>query len=218
MAELVALTWSTQKTVDPLVVAAIASFGFVFIHPFMDGNGRLSRFLFHHALCQSGKLARGLLLPVSVAMKRNEQEYLATLQQFSVPARERWKVLWMDEGNYAFEFKGSAAIYRYWDATACVEFGYRMAEQALEIDLRKETEFLARYDAVFKAVDAQYDVRGSDLATLVRCCLENDGRLSKNWRKQYQYRIPVEVLDAVEQAAQASLSGYDTGDANPSAH
>jgi Fic family protein len=43
----------------------------------MDGNGRLSRFLFHHALCQSGKLEKGLLLPVSVAMKRNEEDYLA---------------------------------------------------------------------------------------------------------------------------------------------
>lgn len=214
MSELVGLVLSTQKTVDPLVVAAIASFGFVFIHPFMDGNGRLSRFLFHHALCQSGKLARGLLLPVSVAMKRNEQEYLTTLQQFSVPARERWKVLWLDDGNYAFEFKGSTSIYRYWDATACVEFGYRMAEQALEIDLRKETEFLARYDAVFKEVDAQYDVRGSDLATLVRCCLENDGRLSKKRRRQYQYKVPVEVLDAIELAAQASVAGNEDDEAD----
>lgn len=37
--------------VDPLVAAACVSFGFVLIHPFMDGNGRLSRFLFHHQLC-----------------------------------------------------------------------------------------------------------------------------------------------------------------------
>jgi Fic family protein len=52
------------KQLDPLLVASIASFGFVFIHPFMDGNGRLSRFLFHHALCRSGRLAKGFLLPV----------------------------------------------------------------------------------------------------------------------------------------------------------
>ena len=32
------------KQLDPLLVASIASFGFVFIHPFMDGNGRLSCF------------------------------------------------------------------------------------------------------------------------------------------------------------------------------
>jgi hypothetical protein len=47
-------------------------------------------------------------------------------------------------------FQGDPAIYRYWEATHCAEFGYRMAQQALEFDLRKETEFLARYDGVLK--------------------------------------------------------------------
>ena len=36
--------------VPPLVKAAVVSFGFVFLHPFMDGNGRLSRLLAHHSL------------------------------------------------------------------------------------------------------------------------------------------------------------------------
>jgi len=35
-----------------LVRAAVVSFAFVFIHPFMNGNGRLSRFLIHHCLGQ----------------------------------------------------------------------------------------------------------------------------------------------------------------------
>ena len=36
---------STEGDVPPLVRAALVSFGFVFLHPFMDGNGRLSRLL-----------------------------------------------------------------------------------------------------------------------------------------------------------------------------
>ncbi len=117
------------RQTDPIVAASAASFGFVFIHPFMDGNGRLSRFLFHKALCASGQLAKGLLLPVSVAMKRNEADYLATLQTYSKPARERVKVTWIDEGDYRFEFRTDDAIFRFWDATACAEFGFRMAAQ-----------------------------------------------------------------------------------------
>ena len=31
-----------SKATDPIVAAAIVSFGFVYLHPFMDGNGRLS--------------------------------------------------------------------------------------------------------------------------------------------------------------------------------
>jgi Fic family protein len=33
---------------DPLVAAAAVAFGFVYIHPFEDGNGRLHRWLIHH--------------------------------------------------------------------------------------------------------------------------------------------------------------------------
>lgn len=36
-------------------------------------------------------------------------------------------------------------------------------------------------------VDERYDVRGSDLASLVMMCLTNNGIVSKNRRKQYQY-------------------------------
>jgi Fic family protein len=85
MTELMALAGSAPKAIDPVVAASIISFGFVFIHPFMDGNGRLSRFLFHHALCQSGMLEKGLVLPVSIAMKRHEADYLTALRAFSRP-------------------------------------------------------------------------------------------------------------------------------------
>ena len=81
-------------------------------------------------------------------MKRNETDYLRVLQGGSKQARERWSVRWIDEGIYDMRFNGHPSIYRYWDATDCVEFGYRMAEQALEFDLRHETEFLVRYDKI----------------------------------------------------------------------
>jgi len=42
---------------------------FVFAHPLMDGDGRLSRFLFHKVVCGHGVLPNGPVLPVSMAMK-----------------------------------------------------------------------------------------------------------------------------------------------------
>ncbi len=205
MDELMAFANNAPRHVDPVVAASVASFGFVFVHPFMDGNGRLSRFLFHQALCRSGRLEKGLLLPVSVAMKRNEDEYLAVLQRYSRPARERWSVKWIDEGRYDLQFNGDASIYRYWDATSCVEFGYRMAEQALEVELRQETTFLARYDAMLKAADERFDVRGSDLSTLIMTCLDNGGVVSHRRRKQFEGRVPQELFDFLEAAARRVL-------------
>jgi hypothetical protein len=215
MDELTEFENGAPRELDPILAAAVASFGFVYIHPFMDGNGRLSRFIFHHALCRSGKLERGLILPVSVAMKRNEEEYLSVLQHYSRPARERWSVKWIDEGQYDLEFEGSPALYRYWDATPCVEFGFRMAEQALEVDLRQETAFLARYDRIVRAVDERFDVRGSDLATLVISCLDQGGRLSKRRRQQFAGRVPEAVFDYIEELSEGGDPDRSSGGVVP---
>ena len=73
------------RSANALLHAALCSFGFVYLHPFMDGNGRLSRFLFHHALCMTKSLPDGLILPVSIALHRNERDYLHALEAFSIP-------------------------------------------------------------------------------------------------------------------------------------
>ena len=61
-----------------------------------------------------------------------------------------------------------------------------------------------RYDAIVRAVDERFDVRGSDLSLLVICCLDNGGRLSKHRRKQFQGRVPDLVFDYIEKLANES--------------
>ncbi len=193
------------ERVPALVAATVISFGFVFLHPFMDGNGRISRFLLHHILCRLGELPRGNLLPISIAMKRHEGDYLAALEAFSKPAREQWWVNWIDADHHDFRFEGSNSLYRYWDATQAVAFTLRMAREALRKDLKAETRYLACFDRVYRAIDARFDVRGSDLSRLVMMCLSQDGVLSKNRRKQFRYQVSEEVLDAIEAEAHKAL-------------
>lgn len=193
-----------HKNVDPLVAAGIVSFAFVYAHPFMDGNGRLSRFLFHRTLAQSGQMetptAGKMLLPVSVAMKRHESEYLRALQNFSTPARNLWDVRWIDQEQFDFKLNGSGTPYRYWDATDAVRFSLQMTKEALREDLQAEVNTLVRYDAIYRKVDAVYDVRNSDLSLLIRFCLQNSGMVSKNRRKQFSATVPEPVFDAIKQA------------------
>lgn len=207
MKELMAFANAAPKTIDPLVAGAVISFGFVFLHQFMDGNGRLSRFLIHQALCSAGALEDGLLLPISVAMKREEQRYLQVLQGFSRPAREFWSIGSPDGDDANLQFKGDPSIYRYWNATDCVTFTLEMAKQAVEVELRKEVEFLQAYDSVVKAVDARFDVRGSDLSLLVRMCLDNRGKVSQHRREQFRCRVEEHVFDYIEEQAQLALGG-----------
>ncbi len=56
---MVAFATSEAQVLDPIVSAAILAFGFVYIHPFEDGNGRLHRYLFHHVLALNRPLFVG---------------------------------------------------------------------------------------------------------------------------------------------------------------
>lgn len=196
---------AAKQGVDPIFAASIASFGFVYLHPFMDGNGRLSRFLFHKLLCASGQLAQGTLLPVSVAMKKHEAEYLRVLTSFSRPARELVNVKSIGDGRYDCTFKSDDKIYRYWDATEQVQFGLEMAQAALDLELRREVEFIAHFDAVYREVNEQFDVQQSTLATLVSIALGAEGRISKTKRDRYRAEVPEAAFSLIERLAREAL-------------
>lgn len=206
MDQIMALANTTDSGIDPLVLGALVSFGFVFAHPFMDGNGRLSRFLFHKVVCGQGLLPNGLVLPVSIAMKRHEERYLRVLQSFSGPARALWQVSAIDSVRIDAVFKGDPDIYRFWDATDCVRFGLEMASEALDHDLRAESAYLQRFDQVYKAVNDAVDMNNNDLVLLVRACLQNAGQLSIHRRKQLIAKgHPAAVLDQAQQAVTSVL-------------
>ena len=71
--------------VHPVVHAAAVAYGFVFLHPFEDGNGRIHRFLIHNILARSGFTPEGVMVPVSAAMLRSPAEYDASLEALSRP-------------------------------------------------------------------------------------------------------------------------------------
>ena len=140
-------------------------------------------------------------------MKRYESEYLAALQSYSRPARERVQVTWIDEGEYRFQFKADDAIFRYWDATPCVEFGLRMAQQALDVELKEETRFLAQFDDVVRRVNELIDIRNNDLATLAIICMDAGGVISNRKRKRFADRVPQVAFDIVERTVRDVLAG-----------
>ena len=59
------------------------AYGFVFLHPFEDGNGRIHRFLIHNILARRGFTPDGIMFPVSAAMLRDRGVYDASLEAFS---------------------------------------------------------------------------------------------------------------------------------------
>ena len=129
------------------------------------------------------------------------------MKSFSKPARDLWRVRWIDEGQFTFEPLSDDALYRFWDATECVEFLLLMAEQALEKDLREETRFLVGYDEALKEVEQRFDIRANALATLLLGAFQNNGVISKNRRKQFDAVVPQTAFDFIEEVVGRRLRG-----------
>lgn len=170
---------NAQDDVPALIKAALMSFGFVYIHPFIDGNGRLSRLLAHHCLNSKGVLpdvnGNPAILPLSVAMRKNEKQYLETLEAFSKPARTLWDVTSISDSDFNFNFKSTPLIYAHWPGQRAARFVMDCAEAALEQSLVEETAFLHSYDKAFELIDKRYDLPDRSINLLIQWVRQNKG-------------------------------------------
>lgn len=87
--------------------------------------------------------------------------------------------------------------------------GDPFAAVIIDLDPQFTSEYFARYQKIVKAVDERFDVRGSDLATLVLSCLDNNGAIQNGARTRLEERIPVGVFDFIEQCARETAAPPD---------
>lgn len=169
---------AAPRGLDAVIAAASIGFGFVFVHPFEDGNGRLHRWLFHHVLAQARYNPPGVVFPISSAIERRIEAYKAVLESYSseVLPLVDWRPT--PEGNV--EVLGETAdYYRYFDATAQAEFLYACVAQTVEQDLPDEVAFLEAYDRFAVGVQRVADMPARRIELLRSFLAQNAGRLSK---------------------------------------
>ena len=80
---LIAFDHKTAQHLDPVIAAAVLAFGFIYIHPFEDGNGRIHRYLIHHTLAMRGFNPPGVMFPISSAILDRIDEYRTVLETYS---------------------------------------------------------------------------------------------------------------------------------------
>ena len=168
--------------VNAVVHAAAVSFGFVFLHPFEDGNGRIHRFLIHNILARRGLTPEGMIFPVSASMLKNLQDYDASLEAFSRPLMPLVDYS-LDENGRMTVHNDTAAWYRYMDMTPQAEALFRFIGQTIEVEMAGELAFLADYDKAKKAVQDIVDLPDREIDLFIRLCLQNNGRLSQAKRR-----------------------------------
>ncbi len=178
----------------PAVIhASIISFGFVFIHPFEDGNGRIHRFLIHNILALRGFTPKGILFPISPAIIKRMDEYDTALESFSSVLLPHIEYALDGEGRMSVSGE-TAHFYRYIDFTEIAEALYRFIEYSIGTELKRELAFLAAYDGAKESAASAVSMPSGKLELLIKCLIQGKGKLPKSRaRKSFSFLSEKEI-------------------------
>lgn len=187
-----------KSNFDAVLSASIIAFGFVFIHPFEDGNGRIHRYLFHHVLAERGFVPKGLVFPVSAVILERIEEYRKTLEQFSRPRLDfiEWRPT---EKNNVEVLNQTIDLYRYFDATSQAEFFFSCVEETINKILPEEVDYLKKYDLLNTFIKNYIDIPDRLVDLLIRFLSQNNGQLSKRAREREFDKLTDSEIVAIEQ-------------------
>ena len=173
-----------EDEVDPVLQAAATAFGFVYIHPFQDGNGRVHRCLIHHVLAERNYTPRGMVFPVSSVMLDEIDIYRATLQKHSSPLMDF--IGWHTTREHNVEVTNDTAdLYRYFDCTEAVEFLYACIQRTVEQDLPAEIAYIQAHDGAMTDIMERVEMPDQLAQQLIVFIRRNNNQLSARKRERY---------------------------------
>lgn len=180
--------------------SAVASFGFVYIHPLADGNGRVHRFLVNDILRRDGAIHAPFILPISALITEHSVErarYDGALEAFSRPLMRKYAEGYNlsrepeaqpDGVMSTFRFDAYAdaeAAWRFLDLTCHVEYTVGLLERTIHQEMHAQAAFfrgLGRARAAPKEIIERPDV---DVDTIIRSARENLGLRSGKIAKRF---------------------------------
>ncbi len=193
--------------IDPVVQAAAIAFGFVYVHPLADGNGRLHRCLIHHVLAERKFTPAGMVFPVSSVMLDRIDQYRDTLQAHSSPLMS--SIDWRASADQNVEVTNDTAdLYRYFDCTAEAEFLYACVQRTVEHDLPRELDYLRRHDEAMQRIMNLVEMPDQLAQSLITFIRQNDGRLGRRRRDGVFAKLTDEEVASTEAIVKGSFDGY----------
>lgn len=190
-----------EERVDAVIHAAVIAYGFIFMHPFEDGNGRIHRFLIHNILSTRGLVPKGLMFPVSATMLKNPVDYDFSLESFSKPLLKLIEYRLDDSGMMTVE-NDTAVWYHFMDMTVQVEALFDFVYKTIEEELAEELSFLVNYDKTKREIQDIVDMPDRLIDLFIQFCLQNNGKLSDRKRASHYKFLTDEELSAMEHAFQ----------------
>tara|TARA_R110002110_G_scaffold7117_17_gene36125 strand:- start:3621 stop:5168 length:1548 start_codon:yes stop_codon:yes gene_type:complete len=195
-----------SSDLDPVLQAAALAFGFVYIHPLADGNGRLHRCLIHHVLAERKFAPSGMVFPVSSAMLDNIETYQTTLTSHSSPLMNviEWRTR---PDNNVDVLNDTADIYRFFDCTEETEFLYACVQRTIEQDLPREIDYLKRNDQALRQIMNTVEMPNRLAQDLIIFIRQNDGKLGKKRREGTFKKLTDEEITTIETIVADTFDG-----------
>jgi len=193
---------------DPVLQAAATAFGFVYIHPFQDGNGRLHRCLIHHVLAERKFTPPGMIFPVSSVMLDRIDDYRTTLQTHSSPLMAL--IDWRPTPDRNVEvLNDTGDLYRYFDCTGAAEFLYACVLRTVQQDLPREIDYLRRHDEALSRVMEAVEMPDRRAENLIMFIRQNNGTLSKKRRANEYKKLSDREVGMLESIVRDAFEGFD---------
>ncbi len=184
---------------DPVLAAASIAFGFVFIHPLADGNGRIHRYLIHHILTRMGYTRRGIIFPVSSAILERIDEYQDVLEDFSLS--RIGLIEWKETTDHNLEILNETRdLYRYFDLTKQAEFLYSCVADTIEKIIPEELDYLEKIWS--HDTGDHISLPNHEVDLLIKLLNQNQGKLSKNKREKHFKELKITEIEWIVSTCQ----------------
>jgi len=187
-----------KNKIDAVLVASVIAFGFVFIHPFVDGNGRIHRYLIHHVLAKKQFSQQGIIFPVSASILDHIDDYRKVLESFSNPLLDF--IEWEETRDHNIEvLNDTIDYYKYFDATRQAEFLYDCVNDTIQNIIPGEVVYLKAYDEFKRYIEDEFEMPDTTVALLVRFLEQNNGKLSKRAKEKEFVELKENEIQSIEE-------------------
>lgn len=192
--------------------SAVAAFGFVYIHPLADGNGRVHRFLINDILRRDGAVKDPMILPVSSLITSDPAERLAYDRILETISRPLMGVL---AGHYEFAPTQTSypdgirsnfisrgdemarPAWRYLDLTRHVIYLADVLERTVGEDMREESRYMRSHAQARAAIKEIVEMPDSQIDRIIRSAEVNQGQLSNVLSKEIPLLAEPGIWEAI---------------------
>jgi len=210
-----AVFWERTQGQSAVMRSAVLAFGFVYIHPLADGNGRVHRFLVNDALRRDGVVRAPTILPLSSLINSHSAQrraYDRILDTISSPLMgvlagsyelAAVQTTYPDGIRSNFVFKGAPIarpVWRYLDLTHHVVYLADVLVRTVQEDMRQASRQMQRHAQARAAIKNIVEMPDMQIDRIIRSVDANQGKLSNVLATEMPLLAEPGLWDAIVQA------------------